>query len=398
MAIDKNVTRVSFEVLSMEDSSCWRLARILDTMFRDPSYQRQGSIWTTGRKQAFIDSLLNGFDVPKIYLHEGGLERESKRYAIVDGKQRLETLAEFYTGRLKLSSDFKLFNVGKIEELGLTEADAGSLGGKTYQELEVAAPAVSKYLDQRKLDVKIIRTEDLDVIEEMFWRLNEAATLNGPEHRRGIGGQAIKAIDEVVAHQFFECLPFGDRRYRHQDLAAKMLLWSAPAKLRYASGPRGDIPDTKKLNLDRFVVVVRDAESSMSKELLAEFAAAKAACTTTLDSLQSRYTESDKTLARLGTVAVVFLQALRASQGAGVLSDAITKKELLEFDRYREETVRKFAEGDDVPVGAIAMVDYGTLAQSSNDGSALLRRVSILEAYVAAARVGEDPLVQLADI
>ena len=32
-----------------------------------PSYQRMGGIWNKRQKQMLIDSILNGFDIPKIY-------------------------------------------------------------------------------------------------------------------------------------------------------------------------------------------------------------------------------------------------------------------------------------------------------------------------------------------
>lgn len=36
----------------------------------NPKYQREAGIWSKEKKQLFIDSLLNGFDVPKIYFHD----------------------------------------------------------------------------------------------------------------------------------------------------------------------------------------------------------------------------------------------------------------------------------------------------------------------------------------
>ena len=35
-----------------------------------PPYQRESSVWSLEKQQLFIDSLLNGYDVPKIYLHD----------------------------------------------------------------------------------------------------------------------------------------------------------------------------------------------------------------------------------------------------------------------------------------------------------------------------------------
>ena len=36
----------------------------------DPPYQRPSAVWSLAKQQLFIDSLINGYDVPKIYLHD----------------------------------------------------------------------------------------------------------------------------------------------------------------------------------------------------------------------------------------------------------------------------------------------------------------------------------------
>ncbi len=54
-----------------------------------PDYQRESGVWSTEKKQLFLDSLFNEFDVPKFYFHDltGGKGRYD--YAIIDGKKRL---------------------------------------------------------------------------------------------------------------------------------------------------------------------------------------------------------------------------------------------------------------------------------------------------------------------
>ena len=41
-----------------------------EAFWMDPPYQRQSDIWPPEKRKFLIDSLLNGFDLPKIYLHE----------------------------------------------------------------------------------------------------------------------------------------------------------------------------------------------------------------------------------------------------------------------------------------------------------------------------------------
>ena len=39
-----------------------------DNIDFSPPYQRRGNIWSEFDKQFLIDSILNGFDVPKVYI------------------------------------------------------------------------------------------------------------------------------------------------------------------------------------------------------------------------------------------------------------------------------------------------------------------------------------------
>src|SRR5437762_14293169 len=89
----------------------------------DPDYQRISGIWTLEKRQLLIDSIINGFDVPKLYFHEfipfktiGG---KRYRYAIVDGKQRIQTVWDFIDGKISLASDFESLKDNTIKAGGL---------------------------------------------------------------------------------------------------------------------------------------------------------------------------------------------------------------------------------------------------------------------------------------
>ena len=40
-----------------------------DGLELDPAYQRLSDIWTLEKKQLLIDSIINGYDIPKFYFH-----------------------------------------------------------------------------------------------------------------------------------------------------------------------------------------------------------------------------------------------------------------------------------------------------------------------------------------
>ena len=89
-----------FQVIPMPAKTlAWWLDQENDIDFA-PVYQRKSRIWSPKDKQFLIDSIINGFDVPKIYLADFTfmntvLNRANKKYAIIDGKQRFETIFDF---------------------------------------------------------------------------------------------------------------------------------------------------------------------------------------------------------------------------------------------------------------------------------------------------------------
>lgn len=65
----------------------------------DPPYQRQ-SVWTDEQRRNLIKSLMMGVPCGSITLSERGYSPDRPPLAVVDGKQRLETLRLFTTGQL----------------------------------------------------------------------------------------------------------------------------------------------------------------------------------------------------------------------------------------------------------------------------------------------------------
>src|SRR5690349_19180027 len=85
--------------------SWWYEQFRLERIDMKPTYQRRSSLWSQWKKAHLIDSILNGFDVPKFYLADftksrSALNRARKPYAIIDGKQRFESIFSFFAGDL----------------------------------------------------------------------------------------------------------------------------------------------------------------------------------------------------------------------------------------------------------------------------------------------------------
>jgi len=232
----------------------WRHA-----LYDDPPYQRQSAVWSLDRQQRFIDSLLNGYDVPKIYLHDLRGQHPTRVYALVDGKQRVTTIWRFLRDEFPLSPSFQ------VEEANLPELPPGTpppLAGQRFSELHPAWQAV---LRGTGLSVVLIQNATEEDIEELFARLNNGQPLNAAEKRNASGGQMARLIRELARRPFFtERLRFGNGRYHHYDLAARLLLIE-----RAGEGPEAAVPDLSSRALDRFVTANRRIGAAERVRLLA---------------------------------------------------------------------------------------------------------------------------------
>ena len=208
----------------------------------DPKYQRNSDIWDLSKKQLFIDSILNEYDIPKLYFDNLSFKPKKKsdekfEYAIIDGKQRLEAIFDFMEGKFKLSEYFIFLKDPSI-----------NLKNLSYIELGEKYPRLKNKFDTSNLPIIEVETDDEDLIEEMFSRLNEAVPLNSAESRNAIGGSMAQVIREVGDHIFFtKKLKFKNKRYQYREVAARLLF------IEYSLKTDEKIFDTKKMYLDEFV-------------------------------------------------------------------------------------------------------------------------------------------------
>lgn len=143
----------------------------------DPPYQRRGDLWTLAQGQRFIDSLLNGYDVPKFYLHDlRGIE-PTRVYAVVDGKQRLHAIWAFLDDGFPLAADFRLEGRPPPTLAGTEQPRAGMC----FSGLDAGwrAALLGTYLS-----VVLIQDANLADIDELFARLNDGVPFH-PSQRSG---------------------------------------------------------------------------------------------------------------------------------------------------------------------------------------------------------------------
>lgn len=203
-----------------------------------PSYQRISGVWDDRKQRLLIDSIVNAIDLPKIYFHElyppqKSANGEVWKFAVIDGKQRLEAIFQFIEGNLRLPDEFKLF-----------DDDGATAASMNYHELGLKQAALRERFDNTTLPIILVRTDDLDLIEEMFTRLNESVPLTAAEYRNALGGPLPRVFRALAAHQLFdEHVAFETQRHRYLDLSAKFFHISEEERF---------VP-TKKTDLDTMV-------------------------------------------------------------------------------------------------------------------------------------------------
>lgn len=321
----------------------------------DPEYQRQSDIWGLDKRQLLVDSVINGYDIPKIYFHEFYpakiVNGRKYRYAIIDGKQRLNALWDFIDGEFALSDGFEYYKDPSVK-----------LAGMTYAKLSQAYPEIKSDFDATALNVITIQTTDWEQIEEMFSRLNEAVPLNAAEKRNAFGGPVPGAVRKMISHPFFsKCLPFSNTRYRHLDLATKFLY------LEDKEGPT----DTKKAYLDHFF------KSHKAKPKRVQ--ALSSSVSVILQHLVRTFTDKDPLLKSVGMVATFYL-LFREFHEEGK-TDGLKRIKFSKFDRLRAEN-RVLAE-QDVTKANWELLEFDRLMQSPNDTVAMQHRLKVLREFIA---------------
>jgi hypothetical protein len=149
-------------------------------------YQRGSGLWPDGPSSYFIDTILERYPFPKIYMYEF-LDRSSRgiRKEIVDGQQRIKTILRYLKDEFALKGDAKHT-------------------GLRYSELDQETQ--EQFLSYT-VSVDVIRNASRAQILQMFRRMNAyTLPLNEPEKRHSsFEGQFKWFINELAdsLNEFF---------------------------------------------------------------------------------------------------------------------------------------------------------------------------------------------------
>lgn len=322
----------------------------------DPEYQRP-SIWSRKEKAYLIDSILNGYDIPKIYMADftradSPLNEKKKMYAIIDGKQRFEAVFDFFDDKLALDKEF------------MYERDPSlDLKGLHYTDLRSRYPSVCKLFDDYELAVVSVVTDEKGKIEDLFIRLNRALTrLAGAEIRNAMPGIVPILTRELVEHPFFTSrIKFTINRYQDRNAATKLLLIEH----------RGNLVTVKREDLDRFTRQIKTDRGPDTQP----YRETAERVRRVLDTLAKVFVDRDQLLGGAGIVPVYYWLA----RNHAPKYTASLRPFLDEFEAHRRENDKRAEErADNVDD---KLLQYSRARRSPMDKGVLVQLYEVLERH-----------------
>jgi len=208
----------------------------------DPAFQRR-SAWKDSRRSRLIESFILGFPVPQVVLAENPRERGT--FIVIDGKQRLLTVAGLY-----LSSYRSYWNEARLSGLDVL---------KSFNRVPLDEFLSSEKWsnEQRQLANSDIRTtiitgfQDEDVLYDIFYRINTGSVpLSSQELRQVLnrGGFAEFLLTVTTqANPLWQVLRISspDARLRDVELLLRLISLALFASA-YQGDMRGFLDQTMK--------------------------------------------------------------------------------------------------------------------------------------------------------
>ena len=194
----------------------WPIEKLASERVRlllSPRYQR-GEAWAENKQSLLIDTILMGYDVPKLYF-SANKAPALHNYDVVDGQQRLLSIYRFLG--LELNGNGQPLTLKRKDGLEWQEGNTLIFADLNKQQKE-------QFLSY-KVTVTIVKDASNDQLRRLFLRLQMGSILNQAELRNAlssVNGDNINAL--VENHPFFAktAIPMG--RYKRQDYLAQAVV------------------------------------------------------------------------------------------------------------------------------------------------------------------------------
>lgn len=335
------------------------------TLNLQPSYQRRSELWSKWKRAHLIDSILNDFDVPKFYIADFTSIRSAKLnerktpYAIIDGKQRFETFFAFFEGGLTLN-----------QSMVFEEDPTAQIGGLDYSELSSRYPTLAKKIEDFKPVVMSVISDNREMIEQMFIRLNSGEAINRAERRNALPGPIPTIVRNLTLHPFFQKKTrFNIKRMQEHNLAAKIFMIEHERAFR----------DTKAKNIDKFYEdafervegTPRKPVTKKDREMaLTEYSDTEARVFENLEKLSRAFLERDPLLGAQGHIPVYYWLARE-----GKLKNDFRKF----LEGFARDVLKNLRIANKEPEKANQeLLNYYTRGRTTNDQRSLEDRYKVL--------------------
>lgn len=258
-----------------------------NTLQMDHVIQRQSGQWDGDRlkKSLLVHSILANYPVPPIYCLKESVNEKDYSYSILDGKQRLTTTFDYIDGRYPLDAETPSVVIDDV---------IYEIGGKYFTDLDTEC---QQEILRFKFTIYGFENADDDLIEEIFFRLNNSTPLSKPQKAMPLCGvENAKFIKSILSDRFFsEICQFSALQRRKSDdmctlLQSMMLLDNRYADYEFSSISADEIM--------RYASCIKNNYSEEQKERLYDI----------IDYLEKVFPEKDKMLKKIN-IPIVMLTA-----------------------------------------------------------------------------------------
>lgn len=246
--------------------------------------QRQSGQWDGDKlkKSLLIHSILANYPVPPIYCLKEPINEKEFSYSVLDGKQRLTTIFDYIDGRYPLDEETPSVVIDDL---------AYELANKYFTDLDIEC---QQELLRFKFTIYGFEDADDDLIEEIFYRLNNSTPLSKPQKSMALTGvQNASFIKSILSDKFFsEICKFSALQRRKSDdmctlLQSMLLLDNRYKNFEYSSLSADEVM--------RYAAHIKNNYSEDQKEKLFDI----------IDYLEKSFPEQDKMLKKINIPMII---------------------------------------------------------------------------------------------
>jgi hypothetical protein len=216
-------------IITYSDPDLSTIANRIKTGFYDlqPDFQRDIT-WNTEKQQKLIDSIMRGWHIPPIHLVRVEGKFTTEKFEVLDGKQRLNSIFQFYNDKISFNGHFL--------------PETGNLYFLHNLKFSNFPQDMKNRFETTSLRVFYLSGVEKDEATELFLRLNQGVAVSISEKRNCIYGVVKENLREILGHYsvlFNETtLGFENRRMAYQDALDRIYYLEKCESLDYKPNSR----------------------------------------------------------------------------------------------------------------------------------------------------------------